>query len=305
MSRRLPGIFAICLIAALDAAAAQSPTPPPSATQAPPAADGKIRPIHPTRDPHTPGYVKAKELPELKLDSKVDVWFDASGKARDLRAPDAKSSPVWTKVSGTPVMRFDGVDDCLRLIDQKAELDSFTIFLVAIPRANAALPVAAAMDPAMVMDGTEALSVMRIEKGHVAGNELNGQTVARDLGLGRMMSSKKDYIGRTMAARPALVDPERPTLVGLRPVDRADRLRGGAHLLTIGAAPTPEADEGYVTSTAFSPSLGHWIGLGLLSRGPELTGERIRVYDPLRSEDFAAEIVSPVFIDPEGVRLRG
>jgi glycine cleavage system aminomethyltransferase T len=27
--------------------------------------------------------------------------------------------------------------------------------------------------------GTEALGVMRIEKGHVAGNELNGQTTAR------------------------------------------------------------------------------------------------------------------------------
>ena len=51
--------------------------------------------------------------------------------------------------------------------------------------------------------GTEALSVMRIEKGHVAGNELNGQTTARDLGLEKMMSRKKDYIGRVMAARPA------------------------------------------------------------------------------------------------------
>ena len=47
---------------------------------------------------------------------------------------------------------------------------------------------------------------MRIEKGHVAGNEINGQTTARDLGLGRMMSTKKDYIGRVMAQRPALLD---------------------------------------------------------------------------------------------------
>jgi sarcosine oxidase subunit alpha len=156
-----------------------------------------------------------------------------------------------------------------------------------------------------VMYGTEALSVMRIEKGHVAGNELNGQTIARDLGLGRMMSTKKDYIGRVMAARPALVDPGRPSLIGLRPVDRAHRLRGGAHLLPTGATPGPETDEGYVTSTAFSPSLGHWIGLGLLARGPERIGEQIRVYDPLRSEDFQAEVVSPVFLDPEGVRLRG
>jgi sarcosine oxidase subunit alpha len=37
--------------------------------------------------------------------------------------------------------------------------------------------------------GIEALSIMRIEKGHVAGGELNGTTTAADLGLGRMMSS--------------------------------------------------------------------------------------------------------------------
>src|SRR6185369_421128 len=50
--------------------------------------------------------------------------------------------------------------------------------------------------------GTEALGVMRIEKGHPAGNELNGQTTASDLGMGRMMSKKKDFIGRAMARRP-------------------------------------------------------------------------------------------------------
>ncbi|MGD9921363.1 MAG: sarcosine oxidase subunit alpha family protein, partial [Pseudorhodoplanes sp.] len=75
--------------------------------------------------------------------------------------------------------------------------------------------------------GTEALGVMRIEKGHVAGNELNGQTTAFDLGLGRMMSKKKDYIGRVMAARPALLDPERLRFVGFRAIDPANRLRAG------------------------------------------------------------------------------
>ena len=53
----------------------------------------------------------------------------------------------------------------------------------------------------LVPYGTEALGVMRIDKGHFAGNEINGQTVARDLGLGKMMSQKKDYIGRSMAQR--------------------------------------------------------------------------------------------------------
>ena len=59
-----------------------------------------------------------------------------------------------------------------------------------------------------------------------------------------------------------------------------------------------------MTSTAFSPSLNHWIGLGLLARGPERIGERIGAYDPIRSSDIEVEVVSPVFVDPEGVRLR-
>jgi methylglutamate dehydrogenase subunit C len=165
--------------------------------------------------------------------------------------------------------------------------------------------MAAGEDLGVMPYGTEALSVMRIEKGHVAGNELNGQTVARDLGLGRMMSTRKDFVGRIMAERPALVDPGRPTLVGLRPLDPSARLRSGAHLLTPSQTPGPDNDEGYVTSTAFSPLLGHWIGLGLLARGPERVGERIRVYDPIRSGDSEAEIVPPIFLDPEGRKLRG
>ena len=57
---------------------------------------------------------------------------------------------------------------------------------------------------------------MRIEKGHPAGAELNGQTTAHDLGMGKLLSTKKDFIGRAMAARPALTDPARPRLVGLQ-----------------------------------------------------------------------------------------
>ncbi len=77
--------------------------------------------------------------------------------------------------------------------------------------------------------GVEALSIMRIEKGHVAGGELNGTTTATDIGLGKMMSAKKDYIGRMMAGREGLVDPMRQCVVGIRPVNKTDRLRAGSH----------------------------------------------------------------------------
>jgi sarcosine oxidase subunit alpha len=108
-----------------------------------------------------------------------------------------------------------------------------------------------------------------------------------------------------MAQRPGLTDTNRPVLVGIRPWDRAARLRAGAHFLARGAENLAINDEGYVTSVAYSPALGHWIGLGLLQRGPERVGEVVRAYDPVRGGDLEVEIVSPVFVDPTGDRLRG
>ena len=152
--------------------------------------------------------------------------------------------------------------------------------------------------------GTEALSVMRIEKGHAAAAEINGMTTARDLGLDRMLARKKDYVGRLMKDRPALVDPDRHVLVGVRPVERADRLRAGSHFIGLDAVPSIATDEGYLTSVAFSPSLDRWIGIGLLKRGPQRLGERVRAFDPVRGGDVVCEICAPCFVDPHEERLR-
>jgi glycine cleavage system aminomethyltransferase T len=118
------------------------------------------------------------------------------------------------------------------------------------------------------------------------------------------VSTKKDFIGRVMAGRPGLTDPDRPRLVGLKPIDPRQRIRAGAHLLGAGASPVAANDQGYVTSAAFSPTLGHPIALALLARGPERHGERLVVHDPIRGGDVEAEVCSPVFLDPEGTRLR-
>jgi sarcosine oxidase subunit alpha len=151
--------------------------------------------------------------------------------------------------------------------------------------------------------GTEALGVLRVEKGHVAGNELNGTTTAADLGLGRMMSTRKEFIGRVLAQRAGMADPERPALVGLVPVDRSVRLRSGAHFVRRGVAPVAANDLGYMTSVVFSPALGHWIGLGLLAGGAARIGEIVVAHDPVRGGDIAVEVMSAVFVDPQGVRL--
>ncbi len=153
--------------------------------------------------------------------------------------------------------------------------------------------------------GLEALAVMRIEKGHVSGPELNGQTTAGDLGFGRMVSQKKDSIGRVLATREGLTDPTRPGFVGFRPVDRTQRLASGAHLVARGAAAVTENDLGWISSATWSPILGHAIGLGFLAGGASRIGEIVRAWDGLRGTDIEVEVCAPTFYDPEGGRLRG
>ncbi|MGH8319050.1 MAG: sarcosine oxidase subunit alpha family protein [Steroidobacteraceae bacterium] len=166
--------------------------------------------------------------------------------------------------------------------------------------------IAAGESLGVVPYGMETLGAMRIEKGHVAGAELNGTTTAHDLGLGRMMSAQKDYIGRVLAGRPGLTAPDRPALIGVKPSRLDAKLTAGAHFLRIGAQPSLANDEGFVSSVAFSPTLGHWIGLGFLSGGQKRIGERVRAHDPLSGGevDIEVEVTNPVFYDPDGKRLR-
>jgi methylglutamate dehydrogenase subunit C len=151
--------------------------------------------------------------------------------------------------------------------------------------------------------GVEALSIMRIEKGHVAGGELNGTTTAGDLGMGKMQSTKKDYIGRMMAQRPGLTDPNRPCVVGIRPVDASDRIRSGAHVLKRDDKPSMANDQGYLTSVAWSPMLNMWIGLALVANGRARHGEVVQVWDGLRGARVWAEICDPMHFDKENKRL--
>jgi len=153
--------------------------------------------------------------------------------------------------------------------------------------------------------GTEALGVMRIEKGHAAGNELNGQTTAANIGLGRMVSKKKDSIGSTLSEREGMNTKSDLTLVGFKPVNPANTLSAGAHFVTKGKTATTENDEGWMTSVAYSPSLECSIGLGFIQRGQDRIGEIVVAADPLRGKSTSVEIVSPHFIDPNGERLRG
>ncbi|MEM7256198.1 MAG: sarcosine oxidase subunit alpha family protein, partial [Pseudomonadota bacterium] len=139
--------------------------------------------------------------------------------------------------------------------------------------------------------GTEALSIMRIEKGHVAGQELDGRTTAADLGMPRMMSTKKPFIGKSMASRPGMVDPDRPSLVGIKPVNRQSRLRGGALLVSDVKTATTDNRQGWVRSVHWSPAMNSYIGLAFIKGGSARIGETVTAYYPLKNE--ATEYLPP------------
>ena len=152
--------------------------------------------------------------------------------------------------------------------------------------------------------GTEALGVMRIEKGHAAGNELNGTTTALNLGMGRMVSTKKDSIGAVLSRREGLMQDDALKLVGFKPCDHKNAVPAGAHLMTKGTAIDAAHDQGYVTSACYSPTLGHHIGIGFLKAGDQRMGEIIRLVSPLTDIAHDVEVVSAHFVDPEGGKLR-
>jgi len=153
--------------------------------------------------------------------------------------------------------------------------------------------------------GMEALNVLRIEKGFITHAEIHGRVTAYDIGMQKMLASKKDFIGKAAAQRPGLLEADRERLVGLKPVAGDGVLSAGARLFSVGDPQTRVHDQGYVTSVAYSPTLGHMIGLGFLRHGPERVGQEIVMVDHLRGLRTAVTVVDPVFFDPDGGRARG
>ncbi|WP_210527942.1 sarcosine oxidase subunit alpha family protein [Rubellimicrobium arenae] len=153
--------------------------------------------------------------------------------------------------------------------------------------------------------GLEALNVLRIEKGFITHAEIHGRTTAFDIGMERMVSKAKDCVGWAASRRPGLLEEDREQLVGLRPVARSGQLTAGAHLYGRDAAATRVNGQGYVTSVCWSPSFDTSLGLGFLKGGRARHGEVVRLVDAMRSVETLCEVTDPVFLDPEGGRMRG
>ena len=150
--------------------------------------------------------------------------------------------------------------------------------------------------------GMEALNVLRIEKGLITHAEIHGRITAFDIGMGGMVSAKKDCIGKPASQRPGLTGPEREQMVGLR---AEAPIAAGGHLFAKGAEAVRVNDQGYVTSVCWSPTTGGWLGLGFLRDGRARIGEEVRLVDHLRGIDLVCTVCDPVFHDKAGEKLRG
>ena len=153
--------------------------------------------------------------------------------------------------------------------------------------------------------GTEALHVLRAEKGYIAvGQDTDGTVTPDDLGLARMVSKNKDFFGKRSLTRSDMTKPDRKQLVGLLTSDPAEVIPEGAHIVERVEPKPPMQAIGHVTSSYMSPTLGRSIALAILRRGRARIGEPVRL--PLEGgRVVSATVTEPNFFDPEGERLHG
>ncbi|WP_112322996.1 sarcosine oxidase subunit alpha family protein [Oceanibium sediminis] len=249
---------------------------------------------------------------DVHLISTTDAWAQFAVAGPNSRALLSRvvddmdlSNDAFPFMACAEVTVFGGTPARLFRISFSGEL----AYEIAVPSRYGDAMIRALMQVGKDLDvvpyGLEALGVMRIEKGHAAGNELNGQTTAQMLGLGGMVSQKKDAIGTVLSQREEMTRDDGLRLVGLRPLERSEKLSAGAHLLNPGDPQDMAHDQGWISSVAWSPTLSHAIALGFLKNGAARHGEVILAHDPLRGRSQKVEVTSPHMVDPEGTRQRG
>ncbi|MEM1374136.1 MAG: sarcosine oxidase subunit alpha family protein [Pseudomonadota bacterium] len=151
--------------------------------------------------------------------------------------------------------------------------------------------------------GTEALHIMRAEKGFIMiGDETDGTVIPQDLGLHWAISKKKaDYLGKRAQERTFMANADRWQLVGLETLD-GSVIPDGAYAVAEGENANGQRNvQGRVTSTYMSPTLGKGIAMGLVHHGPDRMGE-VLTFPRVGGGEVKARIVSPVFYDPEGTK---
>jgi sarcosine oxidase, subunit alpha len=151
--------------------------------------------------------------------------------------------------------------------------------------------------------GTEAMHVMRAEKGYViVGQETDGTVTLADLGLDWAIGkAKRDFVGKRSLTRPDMLAANRKQLVGLLTEDPTVLLEESAQVTESGNPPTGSSALGHVTSSYRSETLGRPIALALVAAGRSRIGTTLHV--PMPGGAVGVTVVAPVFYDKEGARL--
>ncbi len=152
--------------------------------------------------------------------------------------------------------------------------------------------------------GTEALSTLRIEMGHVAGSELDGRTIPYDNGLDGLISKKKDFIGKRSLSRKAFIAEDRQTVVGVVPIDKKTSIPEGSHLVKDAKAKLPIKKLGHVSASCWSVEYNNPFSLAILKDGKKMIGKTLYAMSPLKDKTIPVEIVSSHYVDPKGERVR-
>ena len=152
--------------------------------------------------------------------------------------------------------------------------------------------------------GTEALSTLRIEMGHVAGSEIDGRVISSDLSLEGMLSKKKDFIGKRSLNREAFLSPNREKIVGVVPLDKKTMIPEGSHLVSDRNASLPNPKLGHISASCWSVEYNNPFSLAVLKDGKKRIGEKLFALAPLKNKNIEVEIISSHYVDPKGKRVR-
>ena len=154
--------------------------------------------------------------------------------------------------------------------------------------------------------GTEAMHVLRAEKGFpLIGHETDGTVTPFDLGLGRLVKDKPDFLGKRSLARSNTAGEGRKQLVGLLTDDGARTVATGASLIEAPRATLAGPTIGHVSSSYVSPTLGRAIALGLVENGRSRIGQKLFAIPFEGGNAIVLNVVEPVFYDSDGSRARG
>ena len=152
--------------------------------------------------------------------------------------------------------------------------------------------------------GTEALSTLRIEMGHVAGSEIDGRSISYDLALDGMLSQKKDFIGKRSLNRVAFNDETRERIVGIVPIDKKTSIPEGSYIVEDPKAEFPIPKLGHVSASCWSVEHNNPFSLAIIKNGKNRKGEKLFAVSPLKKTNIPVEVVSQHYVDPDGERVR-